>query len=550
MTTRLPAFALALALCAPSVLAADPGLAEKLDATLAEKFKPGDPGAAVIVVKDGKPVLRRAYGSANVELGVSNAPDTVFRIGSVTKQFTAIAVLSLVQDGKLRLEDEVTKFFPDYPAAFRKVTVAHLLSHTSGMKSYTDQPEFVARMRDDMSIAQILARTRDLPFDFDPGARFAYNNSGYVLLGAILEKVAGTSWQEFVRTRITEPLGMASTVYDRTEKVIPRRAAGYDRVGGEYRNAAFISMSQPYAAGGLLSTIDDLAAWNAGLLAGKIVGKELLDKAWTSARLPDGTATGYGFGWEVVSVEGHRVVRHDGGIPGFSTMVLTAPDDAIYVAVLMNRTNGPSPGMLAGELFRIAAGIERKERAVVDLEPAVLDRYVGRYELAPGFQIAVTREGRQLMAQGTGQGRFPIFAEREDRFFAKVVPADITFVVENGKATKMVLHQGGRDMPGPRVGDVEELETVELPPSTLDALAGEYQVAEAFSIRVWREGKKLMAQATNQPAFEMKALSPTRFVIPDVSAEIEFTRNGDGPPTGMVLRQGGRDVPAKRVPAP
>ena len=239
--------------------------APAIDQLFRAAAKPNEPGLAVIVVRKGEILHRAAYGMANVELGVALQPDHVLRIGSVTKQFTSAAIMMLAEEGKLAVTDPITKFLPDYPTQGKTITVEHLLTHTSGIQSYTDMPKWRNMFRQDMSLTELIDLFKNEPMQFEPGARWRYNNSGYILLGAIIEKVSGKKYADFVQERIFTPLGMKDTRYDVTEQVIPRRAAGYVKTGERIVNAPYLSMTQPYAAGSLISTVDDLSKWDAAI---------------------------------------------------------------------------------------------------------------------------------------------------------------------------------------------------------------------------------------------------------------------------------------------
>ena len=285
---------------------------------LAEAYKPEAPGAAVIVSRDGETLIRRAYGMANLELGVRMRPEMVFRVGSVTKQFTAVAILMLVQEGKLALEDEIMAFLPGYPVQGRRITIEHLLTHTSGIKSYTALPTFPSFKRKSHKPAELIDLFKDEPFDFAPGEKFLYNNSGYVLLGAIIEAVTGLGYADFLRQRIFEPLGMSRTAYGYPGPIMPGRVPGYAWTGGGFQNADYLSMTVPYAGGALVSCVDDLARWNTALDAEEVLPREWLGRAWTRAKLSNGDPVDYGFGWAVSERHGRRVSSMAAALTGSS----------------------------------------------------------------------------------------------------------------------------------------------------------------------------------------------------------------------------------------
>ena len=445
----LAAFA-AAATSAPQVpIAAD------LDALLSSVYKPNEPGAAFLIWKDGTVLVRKAFGMADLELGVRMEPDMIFRIGSMTKQFTAAAILMLMEQGKLALADPITKFLPDYPTQGKTITVEHLLTHTSGIKSYTEIDEFGPLVRKDMAVPELIAVFKDKPMDFAPGERWRYDNSGYFLLGAIIEKVSGLTYEAFLQKNIFGPLGMTHTYYGNAARIIPRRIPGYGPgPDSGFSNAEFLSMALPYAAGSLLSNVDDLAVWNAALLAGKVLKPETLARAWTPYKLPDGTSTGYGYGWSVGEYEGHRMIRHNGGINGFSTDGILFPEDKLFVALLTNSSVGkrtPDAYNFRAAALALGKPLPAEPKAVA-LDAAILDQYVGEYEISPGFSLKFFRDGAKFMTQATGQGAAEVFAESETKFFLKVVDAQVEFTKDAaGKVTGMVLSQNGRRMPGKKI---------------------------------------------------------------------------------------------------
>ncbi len=268
----------------------------------------------------------------------------------------------LAEQGKLALSDPLTKFLPDYPVQGRTVTVEHLLTHTSGIKSYTELKEFQPLRRKDMPVAELIAVFKDKPFDFEPGERWAYNNSGYILLGAIIEKVAGTSYEAFMQKNVFDPLGLKHTCYGSATRIIPQRIPGYGPgPNNGFANADYLSMTLPYAAGSLLSTVDDLAAWNEALLAGRLIKPETLAKAWTNYKLKDGSSTGYGYGWMIGTFEGRRLITHGGGINGFSLgrqPLPRRPSDRDHVD--QQHRAGAGPGRLHGQDRRGGAGQARR----------------------------------------------------------------------------------------------------------------------------------------------------------------------------------------------
>lgn len=326
-------------------------------AWLDESFPGAGPGATAILVHDGDVVFRGAAGHANLELGVAMEPDHLLRIASITKQMTAAAILLLQDRGLLDVGDDVSKYLPDFPTQGATITIAQLLSHTSGVFSFTDIPGYWRGdlIRADRDVDEMIALFADAPLKFSPGSQFSYSNSGYTLLGAIVERVSGKSYADFMQSEIFEPLGMTDTQYG-GRHVVPRRASGYQQTGANrYVNALPISMTHPYAAGAVISTVDDLARWNAALFDGELLSDESLRAMTTAATLNDGTKTEYGYGLYVREREGLRVIGHTGGIHGFATAAYWLPDERVFAAVLANVENTDQANALAWRLAQAAA---------------------------------------------------------------------------------------------------------------------------------------------------------------------------------------------------
>ena len=434
-----------LALAFGPATAADPPLArmeEVIQSYVAGKQFMG----TVLVEKDGEPVLDKAYGSADLEWNIPNTTSTKFRIGSITKQFTAAAVVLLEERGKLKYNDPIGQHLPDLPAAWHKATIAQILNHTSGIYSYTSLPggEF---MRWKFTPAQLIEHIKDRPLDFAPGERFSYSNTGYFVLGMLIEKLSGQTYAQFLQDNIFTPLGMKDSGYDTEAAIIPQRARGYTRKDGALINAPFLDMDIPYAAGSLYSTTHDLLIWSKALAGGKVV------KPASFKRMITPVKADYGFGLTIQPQDGRRSISHAGGINGFGTVMTTFPDDGLTVIVL-NNAQGPASD-IGGKLASLMFGkpvILPSERKEVALDAKVLARYVGRYELRPGFVLEITSDGKALAGQAPNQPKIPIFAESETKFFTRVMDSQITFVVEgDGPATALVMHQGGRDTTAKRI---------------------------------------------------------------------------------------------------
>lgn len=403
---------------------------------------------AVLVAKGGEILLSKGYGSANLEWDIPNTPAAKFRLGSITKQFTAACILMLQDRGKLNVQDPVKKYMPDAPAAWDKITLYNLLTHTSGIPSFTGFPEYSKWEPFATTPAEAVARFRDKPLEFAPGEKWNYSNSGFLLLGYLIEKITGGSYEKFVTDNIFIPLGMHDSGYDSNAAIIPHRAAGYTPGKDGLRNAGFVHMSIPHAAGALYSTTGDLLKWEQGLFGGKLLSAAALETMTTPFK------NNYACGLFVETKDGRKKIEHGGGIEGFNTHLAYYPADKLTVVVLAN-VNGSAPGDIAAKLAAVAHGEPVKlqyEHKQAPVDAKVLAQYTGTYELAPDARIAITLEGGQLSEKLGSQPTFPIFPESETMFFLKVVDAQIEFERDsNGQVTGLVLHQGGQDQKAPRV---------------------------------------------------------------------------------------------------
>ena len=355
MKHALILLASAALLSLPQAFAADK--AEQIDQLMRKYHEYGQFNGTVLVAEGGKVIFKQGYGMANMEWGVANRPDTKFRLGSITKQFTATLILQLVEKGKLTLEATLSEVLPYYRQdTGGRVTVHHLLTHTSGIPSYTGLPNFFAEIsRDPYGVEEFIKKYCSGELEFEPGSKFAYNNSGYFLLGAVLEQVTGKSYEDLLQENIFEPLGLKNTGYDHHDTILPRRAAGYSRSLDGFANAPYLDMSLPYAAGSLYSTVEDLYVWDQALYANKVLTAESKEKMFTPF------LQNYAYGWAVRTrpiVEGgeeRTTIGHGGGINGFNTLITRIVEDGNLI-VLLNNTGGSRLGEMSRGITNILFG--------------------------------------------------------------------------------------------------------------------------------------------------------------------------------------------------
>jgi len=409
---------------------------------------------SVLVAVDGKPVLRQGVGSADRELGVASTPETKFRIGSITKQFTATAILQLQEAGKLSIDDPISKYYAEAPAAWSKITLRHLLTHTSGIPTYTALPGFFdreARLRH--TPEELIKLTRDKPLDFEPGSKYAYDNSGYILLGYVVEKVSGQRYADYVQQHIFGPLGMTSSGYDDSNRVIPGRAQGYERgPDGAWRNAPFLDMSVPYAAGSLYSSVDDLLKWDQAIYAARLLKPESLKAMSTDY------GHKYGFGFVVDQKWGQDRIWHNGGINGFTASFQRYPQ-AHVTAVALNNDGTGATDKVAADLAGLCLGAAVYPKQAAET-PAALARYAGYYEAGPSLVVKIEARDGALVSRTAGQPATVetiYYPEGGGKFFARTADSAVAFQSgADGQVTGALVTQGAQPaVPAKRIDAAE-----------------------------------------------------------------------------------------------
>jgi CubicO group peptidase (beta-lactamase class C family) len=422
-------------------------IAAKVDEYMNAAVRVNRFSGSVLVARDGQPIISKGYGLANYELDVPNTPGTVFRLGSLTKQFTAMAVMMLQERGKLSVSDSMCKHLSDCQAAWQPITIRNLLTHTSGIPSYTGLPDYEKTQSLPVTHVSLIERFKDKPLEFAPGEKFKYNNSGYYLLGVIIERASGKTYADFLQENIFKPLGMTSTGYDSSRSIIKNRAAGYAMQGDSVVNASYLDMSIPYAGGSLYSTVEDLLRWDQALYTERLVSRKSLDEMFTPFRGE------YGYGWNRRRKFDRQALEHEGGINGFNTFISRYPADRLAVIVLSNNEYR-SVARIATDLTAIAFGAVYQipqERKVIAVASSTLDKYVGQYQL-PNTIVTITNENGKLMWQAAGQPKVELLAESETDFFAKSFGVQVRFVKDaQGRVTGLVRTRGGSETPAPKI---------------------------------------------------------------------------------------------------
>ena len=419
-----------------------------IDELIRKRLDKISPGCAVLISTNGKILYNKAYGLADLELNVQAQPNMVFRIGSITKQFTAVAILQLVEQGKLSLKDSLQKFITDFPSKGYTITIENLLTQTSGITDYLDLEFHLPNpFRIDFPPKQIIDSLKKQPLEFIPSSKFAYSNSNYFLLGYIIEQASGLSYPDYVEKNIFVPLGLSHTYYDNPTKIIPNRAKGYEKEDIKYSNVDFISMAGFYSAGGLMSNTEDLYKWNTAINSFKILKEETVDNAFQPYKLADGKFSEYGYGWFIRNLEGSKTIEHGGNIFGFRAQTIYLPKEDIFIAALFNcRQRNNDEQLLCYDIARLLLG--KSLIRDIPLSDEILNRYVGVYKNEQYKVTLTVRKGSDQklycdLSNGTGTNMV-LWAQSETLFVlpqVKRIYTTLQFVTENGKATKVIWSQ-------------------------------------------------------------------------------------------------------------
>ncbi len=530
-----------------------PATDQLLDAHISHLVHAGDPAVSILVARDGKILFQKAYGLADRERKVAATPQTRIRIGSITKQFTASAILKLQEEGKLSVTDKLSKYIPDFPRG-DEVTLTHLLTHTSGIHNYTDRPGFVDSVTKPITLPDLVQLFKKDPYDFDPGKKWRYDNSGYTLLAFVIRKVSGETFADYLQKTFFVPLGMNDTRVRQAYAQLSNEALGYKYDGdGKFSRAVDWNLSRVSGAGDIDSTVGDLFRWNEAVFNGKVLSEASLKAAFTPVSMTNpeekDPTGGYGFGWGIVTLRGAQEITHTGGLPGYSSFLTRLPREKFTVAVLANALPvgpGAEPASLGQEAVEFYLGEQLAPRSstvvTTSISSKALDAIAGRYDYGQAVMRVTIGDGRAY-AQLSGQPRYEIFPKSETEFFWKIVDAQVTFVKDDsGKVVKAIHHQNGNTINAPRI----EFPAVDT--EILDAILGKYDYGQGKAIlTVTRDGDQLYAQLTGQPKFDIYPKSPTDFYWKVVDAQVSFMKDASGKVTKAIHHQNGHTIEAPKI---
>jgi CubicO group peptidase (beta-lactamase class C family) len=567
-TTRLLALILFVFIAATNSFAQP---AKKIDELMKQYYDYGQFNGAILVAEKGKILYDKGLGMANMEWSIPIQPDTKFRIGSVTKQFTATIILQLVEEGKIKLDGKITDYLTDYRKdTGDRVTIHHLLNHTSGIPSYTSRPDFgAAIMRNPYKVTDFVKQLTSGDLEFEPGTKFTYNNSGYVLLGAIIEKVTGKPYETVLTERILKPLGMTNSGYDSTAPLMARRASGYEKRPSGYVNAPYLDMSLPYAAGSMYSTVEDLYKWDQALHEGKILSAESKKLMFTPG------LSNYGYGIRITdeaigkSELKTKIIGHGGGINGFNSLLTRATDKGQTVIILDNVGQGGRHRQITNSIIAILnnQAFDTPKQSISealyklaekDVALAVAEYRKLKATKADSYDFAETELqglGYQLVGMKRLQDAVEIFKLNVEMFPKSSNAYDTlgeTYLELGQKDLALVNYKKAVELDPKNavaIRVVRQLEgtAVKVDPSKFGDYVGDYQLNPNFVLSISKEGDKLFAARMGQPKMDVEPISETQFLIPQVKASITFERDTAGKVTGILLTQGNRTLPGKKI---
>jgi CubicO group peptidase (beta-lactamase class C family) len=520
---------------------------KEYDRLMQEIFTSDGPGGAALVTRNDQIIYRKAFGKANMELDVDMVPENIFRIGSNTKQFTACAILKLRDEGKLELGDDITKYIEGFPTHGHTITIQHLLTHTSGIRSYTSMPEFTREVqKQDWTPMELIDFFKNQPMDFKPGEKYLYNNSAYSMLGYIIEVVSGKTYEEYIVENFFVPLEMNSSYYGSASRIINNRAAGYSKRDTLYINTPYLSMTQPYAAGALISTVDDMYQWYRAVMEDRVISDTSRQEAQSTYHLNDGRETGYGYGWAIGNIQGSPMISHSGGINGFLTHTLYLPEEKVFAAVFSN-CDCNAPGEIGIKMAAIAIG-KPFEWEKISVPDDILRSYEGVYESEhDGDRIITFSEGK-LYSMRSGSARYEIFPYEKDKFFFEEGVSTLQFQRADDNAITAVISRGtGSDIEWKKTDrPVPELEEIELDESIRMKYVGKYELMPTFHISIFITDDIMYAQATGQDKVEIRPIEQNKFALVDVDAQLTFNMDEQGKVVSLTLYQNGEHE-AKKI---
>ena len=553
---------------------------EEIDQLLVKYKELQQFNGSALVAHQGKVILKKGYGMANMEWDIPNTPETKHRLGSVTKQFTAMLILQLAAEGKIDLEAPILTYLPDYPQDKAEIITTHnLLTHSSGIPNYTAFPDFFEKKSQTyQSPDDFIKEFQDMALDFEPGERFSYSNSGYFLLGVILEKVSGKTYDALLEEKILQPLNMKDTGYDLHSTILKKRATGYKKRGFDYVNSRYLDMSLPYAAGAMYSTIEDLYKWDQALYTNKLLPQDFMDM-YFKKHINVGNEDAYAYGWMVGeqnignTTESTKVIGHGGGINGFNTLIKRYPEQKTLV-VLLNNTGGAPLNSIAQSILGIVydksydipkASIAQEMRNIIsddDFNSALVffkeNEDSNNYDFNEDEMNAL---GYELMGENQYKQASVIFQLNVDRFpnSSNVYDSYAESLMQLGNTQQAIsIYKKSLELNRNNQNAIEMLKKLDVdtseyekeiivPEEILKSYVGTYELQPGFNLEIFKNGNQMQVQATGQGIVDIFPKSQTRFYLKIIQAEIEFNKAEDGNIKSLTLFQAGQEMEGKRL---
>ena len=523
----------------------DEQLITYFDKILSEQFKTDEPGVTVLVSRKGQVIYKKAFGMANLELNTPMQIDNVFWVASIGKQFTAVAILQLMEQSKLNLQDEITKFIPDYPTQGNKITIEHLLTHTSGIHNFSGMEDPEKKLALDCTPNEVIDFFKNLPMRFAPGTKWEYSNSGYFLLGYIIEKITGESYSEYLEKNFFKPLGMTNSLFASNKRIIKNRVGAYSLGDNGFENSRYLNSTIIYSAGAVQTTVEDFYKWHQAVHSYKLVKKETLDKAFSRYKLTDGIETVYGYGWKLGYVYESPSIWHGGSIEGFGAMEIYLPKEDVFVAVFSN-CDCIYPKDIASRLAALTTGRPYEYREISN-ENTNLKAYTGVYENQKGQQRIITVSGNKLYSQ-LGRGpKSNLKAYQENMFFFEDDAMQTIEFYRNKKGTieKLLTKKlNGNEAWNKTNKTIPDSNGIKVNGKILETYVGEYEITNELNFSVTIEKDRIFVQTPGQDKFEIFADTENKFFTKLNDAEFEFIKNNSGKVTKVILNQGGRQADA------
>lgn len=572
-------FCLSILLCT-STMTFGQTKAKKIDALLNQYKSYGEFNGSALVATDGEVIIKKGYGMANMEWDIPNSPNTKHRLGSITKQFTAMLILQLAAEGKLDLQAPITTYLPNYPKKNGdKITTHHLLTHTSGIPNYTAFPKFFEEeSRNPYTTEEFTKKFQDMELQFSPGENFNYSNSGYFLLGVLIEKLSGKTYEEMLNEKIFSPVGMKDSGFDHHSNILKNRATGYQKNGNGFVNSPYLDMSIPYAAGSLYATVEDLYLWDQALYTNKLLPQKYME-LYFKPYIPAFDSFHYAYGWMVGNealgntTDSLAVITHGGGINGFNTQISRSVSDQSLV-VLLNNTGGAPLGQITRSILGI---INNKS---YDEPKAPLASKLLEIIATKGIDAGVTffkknknnedynvnendmnQAGYQLLMTDKIKEAIQVFKLNMEAYpkSANVYDSYAEALMKSGDNEGAIQnYKKSVEMNPANINAIEILnkhgvdtssltKEFDVPDALLESYLGEYELMPTFKITITKEGKQLIAQATGQPMFNIFAKSNDTFYLKEVEAQLTFNKGENGEIESLTLFQNGQEMEGKKV---